>query len=114
MIRANSLLGRIRRLWRGYNDVERIVVVDDRDDLPVRLGNDMYVVGPTKPKWAILECPCGCRQRIDVNLMTSRRPFWELRKSNRLVSLSPSLWRGKGTCESHFWVRDSKIVWARD
>ena len=114
MIRASSLLGRIRRSWRGYNDVDRVVIVDDRNDLPARLGKHMYVVGSTKAKWAILECPCGCRQRIDVNLMSSRRPFWQLRESGELVSLYPSLWRGRGTCESHFWVRDSKIVWARD
>jgi hypothetical protein len=42
-------------------------------DLQCYVGRCLYIVGKPAPKWAVLACPCGCRERIDVNLMLSRR-----------------------------------------
>ena len=83
------------------------------DDVPSALGKTLYIVerGGT-PRWAVLECPCGCGDRIDVNLSTNLRPHWRLRRDAGTVSLFPSLWRPPETCGSHFWIRRSRIEWA--
>ena len=113
MIKANGIAGGIRWLVRGYRHLENITVVGSRDDVPVRLNRELVIVGKSTPKWAILPCPCGCGDRIEVNLMQSRRPVWKVRHDRSSVSLYPSLWRAKGTCESHFWITNSRVEWAR-
>ncbi len=66
-------------------------------------------------KWAVLQCPCGCGERIYVNLMRSSSPFWEIEiHPDSKISLHPSLYRGEGTCESHFVVRKGVIKWCRE
>jgi hypothetical protein len=85
-------------------------------DVPSPLPWDqVYLIGPrSQQKWAILACPCGCGDRIDVNLMSTRRPVWSLTWRRGEVNLSPSLWRPRGSCGSHFWVRGSRVVWTRE
>jgi len=65
-----------------------------------------------KNRWIYLKCPCGCGDIISVNLMISAHPHWILstNKSGNL-DLSPSLNKITG-CKSHFFIRDSQIVWA--
>ena len=111
MIRANGFLGNIRWFFRGYNSITRIKTIESRDELPRKIGRTLIVVGTEKPKWAILQCPCGCGDRIEVNLMRSRSPFWNLELGEQGASLYPSLWRSKATCGSHFWLRSSQIQW---
>jgi len=83
------------------------------NDIPEHLGGSVFVVGAATPKWAVLECPCRCGDRIDVNLMTSRRPHWNLAISNTGATLAPSLWMPTDKCGSHFFVRNNRIVWVR-
>lgn len=87
--------------------------VDSMRSVPDQLNSNWYIVGTPTPKWLILECPCGCGDRIDVNLMRSQYPYWVLSIENGLISLNPSLWRSKNTCGSHFWIREGQIAWAR-
>ena len=62
------------------------------DDVPEDLSKDIFVVNRDgTDRWAVLACPCGCKDRLDVNLMSSRRPFWRLRYHRGAVSLLPSL-----------------------
>ena len=91
----------------------RVSEVSTMSDVPKSLARDhIYLVGPrNQQKWAIMACPCGCGDRIDVNLMRARRPAWPLKWRRGEVDLSPSLWRPKSTCGSHFWLRGSRIVW---
>lgn len=90
---------------------ERIRIVDSVPDVPAEgLNETLYVVGQT-PKWVMLECPCGCRDRVDVNLMQSRRPAWAMSAQRGTISLWPSLWRPAGTCGSHFWLQDNEVLW---
>ena len=37
-------------------------------ELPPRVRNALYIVG-LPAKWAVLDCPCRCGERIVVNLM---------------------------------------------
>jgi hypothetical protein len=82
-------------------------------DVPDRLGWVLYIVGQhgSSPKWAILECPCRCGERIYVTLMKSRDPHWELPLSGEDLTLWPSLWVSQCGCGSHFWVKRSIIEW---
>ena len=109
-----SLLGRIRVFWRNLrrrHRIDRVVQVESMSDVPKKLKGDLYIVGMSKPKWAILACPCRCGDRIDVNLMASRQPAWQLTKSGQEVTLHPSLWMPKEKCGSHFWIRRNRIDW---
>lgn len=107
LIQTSSLWRRIRRRQR----IKSVVRVESRGDLPKKLGAAIYIVGIDIPKWAVLECPCRCGERIDVNLMRARRPVWRLLAEHGKVTLQPSLWVPADKCGSHFWVRDNRIIW---
>jgi hypothetical protein len=108
-----SYIGGWWRRLRRRGRVDRVVAIESTSDLPSRLGKSLYVVG-SPPKWAILACPCGCGERIDVNLMRSRTPRWVLTLTNGAASLSPSLWMPRQKCGSHFWLAENRIVWTPD
>src|SRR4051794_7540834 len=99
------------RPWphRRY-EISTIVKVGSRSEIPDKLGPALYIVG-APPKWAMLECPCGCGDTIDVNLMKSGTPVWRLSVANGKPSFHPSLWVPKEKCGAHFWIRDGKIIW---
>jgi len=84
-------------------------------EIPQQLGRKLYVVGNKQhAKWAILACPCPNHERIDVNLMESRSPRWDLRVRGGRVTLWPSLWMPASDCGSHFWIRRGRVIWVRD
>lgn len=86
--------------------------IPSRDDLPADLGSDIFLVERSgKPLWAVLNCPCKCGDRIDVNLMRSRRPYWRLRRYKGTVSLYPSLWVSSEKCGSHFFLVRNTVRW---
>jgi hypothetical protein len=62
-------------------------------------------------KWATLQCPCGCGDTIDVNLMKTRHPVWQLSITNGKATFHPSLWVPKEKCGAHFWIKNGKIIW---
>jgi hypothetical protein len=81
--------------------------------MPNKLGSAIVIVGDAEhEKWAFMECPCQCGDVIEVNLMRSHPPFWQV-SSDQLgrVTFAPSLWRASGTCGSHFLVRKNKVIW---
>jgi Family of unknown function (DUF6527) len=109
-----NLLRRIRGFWRNLRRrqrINRVVRLESMSQLPKRLKSNLYIVGGAKPKWAILACPCTCGDRIDVNLMATRHPSWQLSTNGGEVSLHPSLWMPKEKCGSHFWLRANRIEW---
>ena len=111
-----NIISLIRGWWRQVRRrrrIDRIVQIDSMSELPRRLGNSLFVVG-SPPKWAVLRCPCGCGERIDVNLMKSKAPRWTLELEQDGASLNPSLWMPADKCESHFWIRRNRICWADD
>ncbi|MCK1409936.1 DUF6527 family protein [Bradyrhizobium sp. 76] len=99
------------RPWsRRRHEIATIVQVRSRSELPERLGLALYIVGDPA-KWAILQCPCGCGDTIDVNLMRSRNPVWQFSVVNGKPSFHPSLWVPAERCGAHFWIRYGKIIW---
>jgi hypothetical protein len=95
--------------WKHYTRPSlRLRWVDEEPDLP-QLGI-LYLVGtPAVPKWAVFECPCGCKERIDLYLGNLRRPNWSVSVSRRgRATLVPSVWQ-TGGCGAHFLVRDGRV-----
>lgn len=83
------------------------------EDLPDVLEPfTVYLAGEDGHLWAAaLLCPCGCGERIELNLLPQARPHWTAQRlSDGRVTLMPSVWRQKG-CKSHFFVRDGRIDW---
>ncbi len=86
--------------------------VEDAPD--VLKPGTVYLIGDGTAPWAAsFLCPCGCRETISLSLIPADRPSWRAQISrNGLITLSPSVWRTKG-CRSHFFIRSSRIVWAK-
>ncbi|MFL5614804.1 MAG: DUF6527 family protein [Gemmatimonadaceae bacterium] len=110
-----NLLRWFQRLWqRAFTRRTEFSVryVSSMNRIPNRLGQHIYVVGDgDNAKWAVLACPCPLHERIDINLMRSRRPSWQLQVTQGVVTLSPSLRMPDTECGSHFWIKKSRVVW---
>jgi Family of unknown function (DUF6527) len=109
-----NLLAKSKAFWRKLrrrHHLTRVIHVESREELPNKLGAAIYIVRNETPNWAVLDCPCRCGERIDVNLMPARRPAWQLFTKHGKATPHPSFWMPSGKCGSHFWVRDNRIIW---
>jgi hypothetical protein len=104
-------IGGAWKRFRRRKRIEKVICVESRGDLPAHPGANIYVVGNERPKWVVLDCPCGCGERIDVNLMAARVPAWEFSSKDGKVTLWPSLWMPREKCSSHFWIKKNRIIW---
>lgn len=60
---------------------------------------------------AVLQCPCGCGDRLGLNLCGELdTPSWQLSGSVKQPTISPSILRTIG-CRSHFFIRGGQVVW---
>lgn len=85
------------------------------DDLPDEIKNKtIYIVGTKENPWLInLQCPCGCQELIQLNLLKEASPCWFYRINRKgKIDISPSIQRTVN-CKSHFYVRNNKIVWIK-
>jgi hypothetical protein len=101
------LLSKVRR---SRPTVYRAVLVDEFPESLRPLT--VYIAGETGHQWgAALICPCGCGDRIELNLLPQVRPSWTVElQRDRIVTLMPSVWRRKG-CKSHFFIRQGNVDW---
>jgi hypothetical protein len=60
-------------------------------------------------KTASHRCCCGCGTRIVTPL---GRTEYTLTKRGELVSLHPSIGNWDHPCQSHYWIRDNRVIWA--
>jgi hypothetical protein len=58
---------------------------------------------------AVHLCACGCGLKVSTPLSPTE---WSLRKTPNGPSLIPSIGNWRFPCQSHYWIRDGKIVWA--
>lgn len=83
------------------------------EELPEEIETDtIYISGDNKHIWyAAMQCPCGCGEIIDLNLIQNQHPCWKI-KWNLLgsITIAPSIWRTKN-CMSHFFLINGKIHW---
>jgi hypothetical protein len=90
----------------------KLSIIPSMKDLPQIDPKCLYVVGHRRQyKWAILACPCGCGERVDICLMPSARPRWEIAVIRGKATLYPSIWIPSDRCGSHFWIRENRIIW---
>ena len=84
--------------------LKRLIEVDY---LPKNLKeHKVYVEGD----WtAAFICPCGCKERIELNLVDDVRPYWQISGDDR-VSIKPSVNKRDG-CKSHFFITNGKVIW---
>jgi hypothetical protein len=82
------------------------------EELPDRLKkNTVFAIGAGTPWLAVLQCPCGCGDIIQLSLLEYESPRWSLRQErDGTPTLTPSVWRSKG-CKSHFFLRQGVILW---
>lgn len=55
-------------------------------------------------------CCCGCGTKIVTPLKPGR---WRLTVHDGLVSLDPSIGNWSAACQSHYWIEDNQVIWAR-
>ncbi|MGP8016814.1 MAG: DUF6527 family protein [Thermoplasmata archaeon] len=56
------------------------------------------------------KCACGCGEPV----VTPIRPTdWSLTWDGETVTLYPSIGNWSLPCQSHYWIRENRIVWAR-
>jgi len=83
------------------------------EDLPDKIESKViYVVGETGNEWlAAFNCPCGCDDLVQLNLLKSATPCWRVSYNiNNSISILPSVNR-HSPCKSHFNVERGFVVW---
>ncbi len=79
------------------------------EEFPDRINcrTTIYVAGEgTGHLWFVaMQCPCGCRDTLFMNLQDGQKPRWTVEDhDDGTATLSPSVWRKVG-CRSHFFLR---------
>lgn len=59
---------------------------------------------------AIHKCFCGCGMEVATPLDPTD---WKLIFDGKTVSLYPSVGNWSFDCQSHYWIENNKIVWAK-
>lgn len=112
---TSALVRWIRCIWlelRRRGSYGHVLVVNSMDEVPKHPGGTVYLVSRGDiPRWAVVSCPCRCGENIQVNLMKSVQPHWDLEHRDGKLTLRPSLWRSAETCGSHFFVEKNRVRW---
>lgn len=59
---------------------------------------------------AIHKCVCGCNNEV----VTPFSPTdWKMTFDGKTISLAPSIGNWNFNCKSHYWIRNSEIIFAR-
>jgi len=109
------MINGLKRWWRNLrrrSKISRVEVVESMTVIPAQIGSELYLVRQGDfDKRAVLDCPCGCGRRIDLNLVVTRNPSWSAEFKKGSISLRPSVWLTEDACKSHFFIRHNKIEW---
>lgn len=107
------LLGFDTKLARPKEQRFKLLEFDDRTAATLaarQLGIAAIVRGGSGYKWLLFTCPCGCNQKIALNLMLSHSPHWKVEvQTPSRFSVHPSV--DATQCGAHFWLRDGKVIW---
>lgn len=85
------------------------------EDVPDNVQDgQIYLLGDKGAYWqAVMKCPCGCSETIQLPMSRGARPCWTFSGSMSKPTLRPSVHRNRG-CRSHFIVSEGRIQWCRD
>jgi hypothetical protein len=96
------------RYWRRWKADLRVESVAD---VPVILPRRHAVlVGGTRDKWLVFDCPCGRGHRVMLNLDPANRPRWRVDQPYPMT-LAPSVDERSGVGRCHYVVRDGRVHW---
>lgn len=71
-------------------------------------GGVVYI--STKYRTASHLCCCGCGNKV----VTPLKPGgWTFSTDHEAVSLNPSIGNWSFPCKSHYWIRDGRVLWAK-
>ena len=76
--------------------------------IPESLSDGTLYISRTY-KTAVHKCCCGCGEEVVTPLMSTE---WTLSTNKDGVSLYPSIGNWSMPCRSHYWIRNSKVIWA--
>ncbi len=76
--------------------------------IPEEIENDVLYFSP-EFSTAIHLCMCGCENKVVTPFARSE---WKLTFEDSF-SLHPSIGNWNFKCQSHYWIRDGKVVWCK-
>src|SRR5687767_2372824 len=76
--------------------------------IPEQLEEGVVYVSP-KYGTAVHKCACGCREEVVTPLNPTD---WSLRLHKRGVTLDPSIGNWSFACQSHYFIRQGRVLWA--
>jgi len=56
------------------------------------------------------KCCCGCGNEVFTRLSPKD---WQLTYDGRSISLNPSIGNWNFPCQSHYWIKNNRVVWDR-
>jgi hypothetical protein len=76
--------------------------------IPERLDEGVLYVS-LRYGTAIHRCACGCGEEVVTPLNPTD---WSIQIDKSGVTLHPSIGNWSFACQSHYWIRKSKVVWS--
>lgn len=55
------------------------------------------------------KCCCGCGQEVITPLTPAD---WLIKNDNNFITLFPSIGNWSFKCQSHYWIKQNKVVWS--
>ena len=102
------MLERIKSFFRSI--FQKKYHIKFANNIPELLEKRVVYVIDEQTKWVmVFSCPCGCEDKIHLNLLEEVSPKWAYTISRRkVIGITPSVNRVRG-CKSHFWLRNGKV-----
>lgn len=75
---------------------------------PVLESGVLYI--SQKYRTSLHKCCCGCGETVVLQLTPAH---WQVEVHGSKVSLHPSVGNWGMRCQSHYWIKNSKVVWAK-
>lgn len=77
--------------------------------IPERMADDVLYIS-IEFSTAAHKCACGCGTEVVTALSPDR---WQLLYDGETVSLTPSIGNWGTTCQSHYFIRHDRVIWAK-
>lgn len=71
----------------------------------IKVPGDAVLIDRGRPRWLLINCPCGCGETYPVNLDPAAGKAWRIYKHEKHgITIFPSIWRDTA-CQAHY------IIW---
>lgn len=80
------------------------------DFIPDKIQNEKIYIS-IKYKTAIHKCACGCNSEVVTPISPTD---WAIKYNGETISLYPSIGNWSYNCRSHYWIKNSQIIWSND